>query len=292
MGTPEFPHLGKHCSVSYCKQLDFLPFTCDRCNQVYCLLHRGYIKHKCTKANKQDVTVAICPLCAKGVRLIPDQDPNITWDNHVNVDCDPSNYEKVTEKRECPAPGCKEVLVFSNTIKCRDCLKDHCLKHRFGPDHKCSGPQKLETSFSFMGLLNRSRKEGPKPNLASTTSSKWSSSFLNVASNIRASAETGMSKLSDEINQVWQAATTRDGMGQSSGSGNRNDHQVEQCPQCRSKFSSVTALVDHVQQVHERNGNRLGVKKIDACPKCSKGFLDPVSLVEHVERDHGGGSGA
>ena len=34
MGTPEFPDLGKHCSVDYCKQIDFLPFTCDRCIQV------------------------------------------------------------------------------------------------------------------------------------------------------------------------------------------------------------------------------------------------------------------
>lgn len=262
MGTPEFPNLGYHCSVSDCNQLDFLPFTCDRCHQVHCLEHRGYIEHKCTKPNKQDVTVVICPLCAKGVRLIPDQDPNITWDNHVNVECDPSNYEKVTKKRKCPAPGCKEVLVFSNTIKCRDCLEDHCLKHRFGQDHKCSGPKKLETSFSFMGLLNRSgRNEEPKANLASSTaSSRWTSSFLNVASNIRASAEASMAKLSGEINQAWHAA--RDGVGlQGSGGGNKiesNDDKVEQCPQCAAKFSSVTGLVDHVQKVHEKNGN--GVK--------------------------------
>lgn len=34
MGTPEFPDLGKHCTVDDCKQIDFLPFTCDRCHQV------------------------------------------------------------------------------------------------------------------------------------------------------------------------------------------------------------------------------------------------------------------
>ncbi|KAL2320767.1 hypothetical protein Fmac_029736 [Flemingia macrophylla] len=256
---------------------------------VYCLEHRGYIEHKCTKPNKQDAKVVICPLCAQGVRIIPDQDPNITWDNHVNTECDPSNYEKVTKKRKCPAPGCKEVLVFSNTIKCRDCLEDHCLKHRFGQDHKCSGPKKLDISFSFMGLLNRStRNEEPKGNsLAPTASSRWTLSFLNVASNIRASAEAGMAKLSDEINQAWHAA--RDGVGQSiSGCGNKND-QVEQCPQCAAKFSSKTGLVDHVLKVHDgKNGNL--VKKINACPKCSVGFLDPVSLVEHVEREHGGSS--
>jgi len=34
MGTPEFPDLGKHCSVGDCNQIDFLPFTCDRCDHV------------------------------------------------------------------------------------------------------------------------------------------------------------------------------------------------------------------------------------------------------------------
>ncbi|PVH65066.1 hypothetical protein PAHAL_2G416300 [Panicum hallii] len=34
MGTPEFPNLGKHCSVGDCNQIDFLPFTCDRCDHA------------------------------------------------------------------------------------------------------------------------------------------------------------------------------------------------------------------------------------------------------------------
>ncbi|BAT96368.1 hypothetical protein LR48_Vigan02g035900 [Vigna angularis] len=283
MGTPEFPDLGKHCSVSDCKQIDFLPFTCDRCHQVYCLEHRGYIKHQCPKADKQDVTVVVCPLCAKGVRLVPDQDANITWENHVNTDCDPSNYEKVTKKKKCPVPGCREILGFSNTIKCRDCMVDHCLKHRFGPDHKCPGPRKMETSFSFRNLLNVSKKQESKPQPSSSASSRWSTGFLNAVSNIRSSAEAGVSKLS-EANQGWWKASGGVGASQSSG-------QVEQCPQCGAKFSSVTALVDHVQKVHERSGNRSGPKvAIDACPKCSRGFQDPVALVEHVERDHGGNS--
>ncbi|KAJ7972221.1 Zinc finger AN1 and C2H2 domain-containing stress-associated protein [Quillaja saponaria] len=288
MGTPEFPDLGKHCTVEDCKQIDFLPFTCDRCNQVFCLEHRSYIKHHCSKADRKDVTVVICPLCAKGVRLNPDEDPNISWENHVNTECDPSNYEKVTKKKKCPVPGCRDLLTFSNKIKCRDCMVDHCLKHRFGPDHKCPGPKKLEAGFQFMSLLSRNRKEESKQNRASTTSSpKWATSFLNVASNVRASAEAGMSKLSSEISQALN------GVGQSSNSGNING-QLEECPQCRAKFQSVTSLVDHVQKVHERSGNRSGVKQvtIDVCPKCSRGFRDPASLVEHVERDHGGTSRA
>lgn len=293
MGTPEFPDLGKHCTVDDCKQIDFLPFTCDRCHQIFCLEHRSYIKHHCPTADRKDVTVVICPLCAKGVRLIPDEDPNVTWETHVNTECDPSNYEKATKKKKCPVSGCREILTFSNTLKCRDCTIDHCLKHRFGPDHKCPGPKKPEAAFPFIGLLSRSKKEDSKPSRAPTSSSKWATSFLNVASNVRASAEAGMTKLTSEFSQAWQ--TTRDGVGQSSGSSSGSRvGQVEECPQCHAKFSSVTSLVEHVEKVHEKNSNRAAVRKvtIDVCPKCSRGFRDPVSLVEHVERDHGGTSKA
>ncbi|OWM67238.1 zinc finger AN1 and C2H2 domain-containing stress-associated protein 16-like [Punica granatum] len=293
MGTPEFPDLGKHCMVEDCQQIDFLPFTCDRCNRVFCLEHRSFIKHQCPKADKKDVTVVICPLCAKGVRLIPDEDPNITWESHVNTECDPSNYEKVTKKRKCPVPGCREVLTFSNIIKCKDCTLDHCLKHRFGPDHKCPGPKKPETAFSFISALSRSRKDTPskKPTQVSAGSSKWSASLLSAASSFRASTEAGVARLGNEFNRALQIA--KEGMGPSSSDGN-GAGEAEVCPQCGAKFAAVTALIEHVQKVHENGGNRRGVRKvtIDVCPKCSRGFRDPVSLVEHVERDHGGTSRA
>ncbi|CAM8880781.1 unnamed protein product [Rhodiola kirilowii] len=291
MGTPQFPDLGKHCSLLDCKQIDFLPFTCDRCHQVFCLQHRSYNLHQCPNAGKNDVNVVICPLCAKGVRLDPDQDPNITWEYHVNTNCDPSNYERATKKKKCPVPGCRELLTFSNTIKCRDCTIDHCLKHRFGPDHKCLGPpKKLDSSFPFLSMFNNSSSRKEESKTSRTTSSKtaaassnrWTTSFLNAASSFKASAEAGISKLSNDFSQAVQVQG-----GSSNGGG-----ASETCPQCRAKFSSVTALVEHVQKVHERNGSRAGGKKvtIDACPKCSKGFVDPVSLVEHVEKEHGGTS--
>ncbi|KAM7505480.1 hypothetical protein LguiB_004384 [Lonicera macranthoides] len=294
MGTPAFPNLGKHCTVDDCKKIDFLPFTCDSCHQVFCLEHRSYIKHQCPNANKNDVTVVICPLCAKGVHLIPDEDPNITWESHVNTDCDPSNYEKATKKKKCPVQGCRETLTFSNTIKCRDCTIDHCLKHRFGPDHTCPGPKKPD-AFQLMGFMNRNKKD-PKPNKAPApvrSSPGWVSSFAKAASSVRATAEAGMAKLSSEFSQVMQ--TSRDGPSQSGGSssnGRASSGQVERCPQCGLRFSSVTDLVDHVEKDHERGGTRTSVMKVtvDVCPKCSRGFRDPVALVQHVERDHGGAS--
>ncbi|WOL20564.1 zinc finger AN1 and C2H2 domain-containing stress-associated protein 16 [Canna indica] len=287
MGTPEFPNLGKHCSVGDCRQIDFLPFTCDRCSQVFCLQHRSYINHQCPNGNKKDVTVVICPLCAKGVRLVADEDPNITWESHVNTDCDPSNYQRATKKRRCPVPRCKEVLNLSNAIRCRDCSQEHCLKHRFGPDHNCPGPKKPESGFPFISLLNRSRKAKPMQNSKSDSSSWWGSSLMNAVSNVRASAESGMQKFSNVTTQALQKA--KNGIAESSSS----SELVEQCVQCPARFSTVSALIEHVEKSHQQNsqprGNRI---TIDVCPKCSKGFRDPVQLVEHVERDHGGTSRA
>ncbi|KAL3819805.1 hypothetical protein ACJIZ3_005710 [Penstemon smallii] len=276
MGTPAFPNLGKHCSVDDCRLIDFLPFTCDCCHKVYCLDHRSYNRHQCPKANKNDVTVVICPLCAKGVRLIPEEDPNITWESHVNIECDPSNYEKATKKKKCPVPRCKELLTFSNTVKCRDCTIDHCLKHRFGPDHNCPGPKKPDSAFQFMSFLNRSRKDEPKKAPA-TSSSKWGTSFFKAA-------EAGMARLSSEFNQALGsngASTSHNGTA---------NGQVEACPNCNLRFSTVGALIEHVEKVHQRNGVMKAT--LDVCPKCSKGFRDPVTLVEHVEREHGGVSKA
>ncbi|CAN8286930.1 unnamed protein product [Cochlearia groenlandica] len=280
MGTPEFPDLGKHCSVEICKQIDFLPFTCDRCFQVFCLDHRSYMKHTCPKGDRADVTVVICPLCAKGVRLNPEEDPNITWEKHVNTDCDPSNYEKATKKKKCPVSRCKEHLTFSNTIKCRDCNVDHCLKHRFGTDHACPGPRKPEPSFPFMGFLSSSKKETKttRPNKANASSSSTSSSRW---SNLFSSAEARLSKLGDDISHKLQFSSSNDGI-------------VEVCPQCGAKFSSVAILVEHVEKLHERNKKKKKQSQdkvtIDACPKCSRGFRDPVDLVNHIERDHRGSS--
>ncbi|KAD0702502.1 hypothetical protein E3N88_43833 [Mikania micrantha] len=285
MGTPAIPNLGKQCSVDHCKLIDFLPFTCDCCNKVFCLEHRGYSTHQCPNANKNDLTVVVCPLCAKGVHLIPDQDPNITWESHVNTDCDPSNYEKVTNKKKCPVRGCKETLTFSNTIKCRDCTIDHCLKHRFGPDHSCPGPRKPEPSFPFWRVKQGPPSKGPnrathvsKPVSSSSSSSKWATNFFKAASSVKASAEAGLAKLSGPSH--GQGGTTRMSMGSGSGG------QVEVCPTCNVKFSRIGDLIDHVEKVHEKNGVMKAT--LDVCPKCSKGFRDPVSLVEHVEREHRG----
>lgn len=34
--------LGQHCSLPDCQQLDFLPFKCDSCNKVFCLVSASW----------------------------------------------------------------------------------------------------------------------------------------------------------------------------------------------------------------------------------------------------------
>ncbi len=170
MADADLLSLGSHCQHPECSLLDFLPFTCDACGHVYCLDHRSYQSHNCSKAAGKDSTTLVCPLCAKAVKLIPGQDPNAAFEAHTSKvqllrarqeacqssckfaavtcrqylilerhlqDCDPSNYARVHRKLKCPVPGCKEKLTSINTYSCRSCSTDVCLKHRFPSDHAC-----------------------------------------------------------------------------------------------------------------------------------------------------------
>ncbi|PWA54840.1 armadillo-type fold protein [Artemisia annua] len=239
MGTPAIPDLGKQCSVDDCKLIDFLPFTCDSCHKVFCLEHRGYSTHQCPNANRNDVTVVVCPLCAKGVHLVPDQDPNITWESHVNTDCDPSNYDKVTKKKKCPVKGCKETLTFSNTIKCRDCTVDHCLKHRFGPDHSCPGPKKPEPALPFWRVPT-TKKQNPPPKRASHAPAP-----APAASSVKASAEAGIAKLSGPSSGQGASTSTSGQVEKVHEKKGVMNVTLDVCPKCSKGFRDPVALVEH-----------------------------------------------
>ena len=98
----ELPDLGKHCFVSDCKQLDFLPFECTYCSMTFCKEHFGLESHGCEKK------------------------PNNT----------------VTEKRRnedvymCSVNGCCKTELAP--IRCSRCDVQVCLSHRAEQDHACS----------------------------------------------------------------------------------------------------------------------------------------------------------
>jgi len=130
--------IGRHCAEPSCGQVDFLPFRCDCCHQTFCLEHRTYEKHNCPKANFKQAETIVCPLCARGIRLSPGEDPNMAFEAHQRTGCDTRNYAKVHKKPVCPVEDCREKLNAVNKFECKECGTVVCLKHRLPSDHNCA----------------------------------------------------------------------------------------------------------------------------------------------------------
>eukprot|EP00439_Symbiodinium_sp_Y106_P067297 s2124_g11.t1 len=131
---------GAHCGVKECSRLDFLPFTCSQCQGVFCLDHFRFEAHACPNAAGLDSRVLVCPLCCQSIRMEVGEDPNLTWERHVQTGCtNPSGSETKAKKARCPVAGCREILSASNSVVCGRCHQKVCLKHRFEEEHACSG---------------------------------------------------------------------------------------------------------------------------------------------------------
>uniref|UniRef100_A0A0G4G776 AN1-type domain-containing protein n=1 Tax=Chromera velia CCMP2878 TaxID=1169474 RepID=A0A0G4G776_9ALVE len=136
-----FSDKGTHCSDPYCRQNDFLPFTCDLCNKVFCLDHHGHEAHNCPLAKTKDKRVLVCPICTKSIPL----PQGVTPDNHDQVALLYDQHSRsghcnaaAAKKEKCPVTKCKEVLTTLNKYSCRKCGQTVCMKHRFETDHDCA----------------------------------------------------------------------------------------------------------------------------------------------------------
>ncbi|XP_049956252.1 AN1-type zinc finger protein 1-like [Schistocerca serialis cubense] len=52
----ELPHVGKQCAHTDCKQLDFLPFQCEHCKQIFCNDHYLPDRHNCTEQRGTEIS--------------------------------------------------------------------------------------------------------------------------------------------------------------------------------------------------------------------------------------------
>ncbi|GKA75193.1 zinc finger AN1 domain-containing stress-associated protein 12 [Tanacetum coccineum] len=68
-GTKAFPDLGKHCQLSDCKQLNFLPFKCNGCEKVFCVEHRSYKFHECSNSDHNSRKVLVCETCSMSMEI-------------------------------------------------------------------------------------------------------------------------------------------------------------------------------------------------------------------------------
>ncbi|RWS10541.1 AN1-type zinc finger protein 2A-like protein [Dinothrombium tinctorium] len=138
----EFPNLGEQCSVSSCKQLDFLPFKCDACRNVFCKQHFLYAAHSCKEAALKDNLVPVCPLCNEPVPCRKGETADVAVSQHIDEDC---KDERATGKRntvysnKCSLRHCKNKELIP--LVCKFCERNFCLKHRHPTDHKCDKEQ-------------------------------------------------------------------------------------------------------------------------------------------------------
>ncbi|XP_029045972.2 AN1-type zinc finger protein 1-like [Osmia bicornis bicornis] len=93
----EFPGIGERCSIKDCKQLNFLPFQCDHCHDVFCKEHFHVGAHSCSNFHENIVH------------------------NKVKV----SSYI-------CSNESCKETSPIE--MQCVKCKQHYCLQHRY---HGC-----------------------------------------------------------------------------------------------------------------------------------------------------------
>lgn len=162
--------IGKHCSFAGCRQLDFLPFTCDACKRVYCLEHRSFGAHQCSLDLAQKGVMPQCPICSKYVRVNAEQTPDAVMDIHIRSGCKSNLLEKSAEEKKnfssakhCNKKGCKNSENF-DTVKCIKCGKQHCLTHRHAEDHDCEVAlpkgRKQPNSAASRLLANIASKKG------------------------------------------------------------------------------------------------------------------------------------
>lgn len=155
----EFPHLGKNCSESTCKQLDFLPMKCDACQKVFCKEHVLYHHHNCEASYKKDVQVPVCPLCNQPVPVNRGEQPDIKVGEHIDRDCqsDPAKEKRKIYINKCSMKGCRQKEMIK--VLCNTCQRNYCLKHRHPQDHNCNDINTNNRHLSPAGVaaLNRSK---------------------------------------------------------------------------------------------------------------------------------------
>mmetsp|Transcript_14086 Transcript_14086/g.30539 ORF Transcript_14086/g.30539 Transcript_14086/m.30539 type:complete len:349 (+) Transcript_14086:170-1216(+) len=259
--------IGQHCAVAECRQNDFLPFRCDCCSNVYCLEHRTYAAHSCSKSGTRQTEVIVCPLCAKGIRVAAGQDVNQAFERHTATDCDPTNYAKVHKKPRCPVGNCREKLTTINTYHCKSCNQKVCLKHRHEDDHGCQQAKAKQAAAvaAQRTQLAQARaaaqpvpKPAPKPQTLQQIRAVAAKQYEDPGNSVKGTAHRRMLGTPTTTTATPSATVTNPLHQQRAtvptSTSNANPlvppHLPEVCPQCQARFASVDKLVQHVEEWH------------------------------------------
>ncbi|CAH2307287.1 AN1-type zinc finger 2B [Pelobates cultripes] len=194
----ELPDLGKHCSESTCKRLDFLPLECDACGDVFCKDHLTYDQHKCSSAYKKNVQVPVCPLCSAPVPIKRGEMPDVAVGRHIDRNCnfDSSNRKKKIFTNKCLKPGCKKKELMK--IECDLCHNNFCLSHRHPLDHDCkanSRPLSKSGHAALNRFVNASRQDKLTINTTESYKQCKSVKLQQQSSNLPASQASNVSNV-------------------------------------------------------------------------------------------------
>ncbi|XP_046628443.1 AN1-type zinc finger protein 2A-like [Neodiprion virginianus] len=160
----EFPNLGEHCSEKTCNRLQFLPLKCDACEAIFCTDHISYTSHTCPSAYKKDVQVPVCPLCNAPVPSKRSDPPDLAVSLHIDNDCqaDRAKSRRKVFTNKCTSKGCKIKEIVA--VKCGDCGKNFCLKHRHPCDHACVGKEETVRQRRIEALNKQAESRVPQNN--------------------------------------------------------------------------------------------------------------------------------
>mmetsp|Transcript_19047 Transcript_19047/g.31021 ORF Transcript_19047/g.31021 Transcript_19047/m.31021 type:complete len:189 (-) Transcript_19047:367-933(-) len=137
----ELSHVGKHCSLKDCRQLDFLPFRCSHCKQSFCLGHRKPQDHQCKHYTPPRPPVkAICKDCNKSIQADGDKTiAQLLVDHYGRGECKKFTVTKPHRCNFCKPNGKKCKRREFDPIVCKRCNMNFCIKHRHAEDHNCKG---------------------------------------------------------------------------------------------------------------------------------------------------------
>eukprot|EP01125_Pyxidicula_operculata_P006167 TRINITY_DN2150_c0_g1_i1.p1 TRINITY_DN2150_c0_g1~~TRINITY_DN2150_c0_g1_i1.p1 ORF type:complete len:305 (-),score=44.53 TRINITY_DN2150_c0_g1_i1:148-1062(-) len=177
--------IGKHCSYSLCERLDFLPYTCNKCQKCFCQDHWKSEDHKCPFNYAK--TVIECPICNQILKPKEGQDANTTVSEHIDKNCprESSTNKEITKKFSCSYNNCKTKEL--QKCVCNHCNFNYCLRHRAVGDHNC--PKSPSVRASITGISSNSNNNNNNNNndgwslsqILSDSKKKIEETFFNIS---------------------------------------------------------------------------------------------------------------
>ncbi|KAK4188712.1 AN1-type zinc finger protein 1 [Podospora australis] len=136
--------IGSHCQYTYCNQLDFLPFKCQSCSHTFCLEHRTEDGHECTQ---------------KGAWAERRRQAELA---KTSIGQGKSMLDVAPVKKPCADDNCDKQIgtALAPGVRCNDCRRDYCMKHRLKEDHDCKN--KVLKQRSQAAVQASSAVEGAK----------------------------------------------------------------------------------------------------------------------------------